>query len=175
MIDIGLCRLVGVAAKPLGNKGKLQIKLDENCNTGLLNKCNSVFLFIDGLLVPFRIDEIEVLSKTAMMQLNTIDTVEKAQKLRNCQVYMPAQNPKRTSSRKSSGQSDLIGFAVYDKNAGFVGHITGFNLIPENPLFEIDNNGTQILVPAHDDFIEAVDDQNSMILINMPEGFFDIF
>ena len=43
------------------------------------------------------------------------------------------------------------------------------------PLFVIDANGSEILIPVHDDFIKELDRKEQKIHLDLPDGLLDIF
>ncbi|MFM7894654.1 MAG: ribosome maturation factor RimM, partial [Flavobacterium sp.] len=70
---------------------------------------------------------------------------------------------------------EVIGFDVLDTRLGNIGKITGINDSGAQPLFEIDKNGTEILIPLIDDFIIALDRANKTITLETPEGLVDLY
>ena len=57
-----------------------------------------------------------------------------------------------------------------DENLGELGEITDIDESTINTLFVIDNDGEEILVPAQEEFIIGIDQENREILFNLPEG-----
>ena len=62
-----------------------------------------------------------------------------------------------------------------DVNFGEVGTITGVNDSTAQALFEVDQNGIEILIPMNDEFISKVDKPNKTIIVNTPEGLIDLY
>ena len=62
-----------------------------------------------------------------------------------------------------------------DNNYGVVGTIVSVNDNTAQALFEVENNGKQILIPMNDEFIEKVDRENKQIIVNTPEGLIDLY
>ena len=175
MIGETSCQFIGVISKPVGNKGFLQIKIAENADTDLLFNTNSVFLLLDGLFVPFMLEEVEVLSKSAIMKIAGVNTIDKARQYSDIKVYIQESFSDDDTDSDESNQENILGYEVVDVQSGYIGKIRSVNHIPENPLLEVDYKNRTILIPAHDDFIENIDDTLRVIYVKLPEGFLEIF
>ena len=64
---------------------------------------------------------------------------------------------------------------MIDTRKGNIGKISAINDSGAQPLFEIDKNGTEILIPLIDDFIIALDRANKSITLETPEGLVDLY
>jgi ribosomal 30S subunit maturation factor RimM len=42
--------------------------------------------------------------------------------------------------------------------------------IPGNPVFEVSYDGEKVMVPAQDDLIEEIDQENRRLIMRLPEG-----
>ena len=89
-------------------------------------------------------------------------------------IYLPL-----TLLPKLSGDQfyfhEIIGFKVVDRNFGEVGIIVKINETAAQPLFEIDREGTVILIPMVDEFIKKVDRENKKIEVQTPEGLIELY
>ena len=69
----------------------------------------------------------------------------------------------------------LVGFTAREKRIGELGEIVD---IEEqngvNPLFVVEHNGEELLIPMVDDFISAVDVNSRVVTFELPEGLLDI-
>ncbi|MCK4855438.1 MAG: hypothetical protein KAT31_14265, partial [Bacteroidales bacterium] len=65
---------------------------------------------------------------------------------------------------------ELTGYALINISTGRQGLITDFMDIPGNPVFEVSLEGEKVLVPAQDDMIEEIDQENQKLIIRLPEG-----
>ena len=70
---------------------------------------------------------------------------------------------------------EVEGFEVIDTTLGSVGTLIRINDSNYQVLFEIDHNGTQILVPMIDQFIEQVDRENKKLILHIPAGLVDLY
>jgi len=56
-----------------------------------------------------------------------------------------------------------------------VGILKGINDSTAQALFEIDREGTEILIPMNDEFIVKVDREHKTIIVSTPEGLIDLY
>ena len=64
-----------------------------------------------------------------------------------------------------------MGFHVYDKVHGYIGDIVDIEDSTINVLFVIKKEGEdEILLPAHEDFIDDIDKEQKIMEINIPDG-----
>ena len=73
---------------------------------------------------------------------------------------------------------DLIGFTVEAEEAGtpevLAGTVTDYYDSDANPLFELEIDGRQVLVPAAEEFIAHIDFEGRTIHLVLPEGLLDL-
>lgn len=65
---------------------------------------------------------------------------------------------------------EVIGFEVEDKRLGIVGEIQSINDTTAQPLFEVLNDGIEILIPMIDHFLVKIDRENKKVIMDLPEG-----
>ena len=56
-----------------------------------------------------------------------------------------------------------------------IGILKSVNDSGPQALFMIDNNGTEILIPVHDNFIIKLNRKEKKIQLNLPDGLLEIF
>ena len=61
----------------------------------------------------------------------------------------------------------LTGYTVVDTHRGAIGTITAIDTSTLNTLVELDSG---ILLPLHEDLIEAVDTARHLLTVHLPEG-----
>jgi 16S rRNA processing protein RimM len=73
---------------------------------------------------------------------------------------------------------DLIGFAaeVVDEQGARVaeGRVSDYYDSEANPLFELELNGREVLVPAVEDFIVHIDFEGERMIFLLPEGLMEL-
>jgi 16S rRNA processing protein RimM len=103
-----------------------------------------------------------------------IDSEADAEQLLKKDLYLPLSIlPPLTG--KQFYFHEVVGFDVYDTQKGYIGSLTRINDKGPQPLFEINHNGTEVLAPLHDDFIEQIDRKNQKIHLRLPDGLLDLF
>lgn len=159
---------IGVIGKTHGVKGELNFTFSDD----VFDRVNAdyIILRIDGILVPFFIDEYRFRSDDrVLITLHDIDTAEKAQNLVGIEVFFPF-----ALSDKSREDvicfNDLIGFTVEG-----LGTVTGIDDYTDNILLEVrTDEGKQILIPAVEEFVESVDYDKKIIKVQLPEGLLEL-
>lgn len=172
MINKNDCTKIGVLAKPHGVKGEISVSLEEGVYAG---DFESEFLLLDieDGLVPFYIESIRSKSnKYILVKLTDVETEDKVRKLAETDIYVLTSEMLINEEQPSAA---LVGFMVNDVAKGDVGTISGVQEIANNPLFEIDADGTEILIPINPDFILSIDEDSKIINMELPEGLVDVF
>ncbi len=129
-----------------------------------------MFIDIDGQRVPFFIESSDLVSKDqAILKLEFIDSVEEAKKMSGREVYLD-QEHKPASVGPVDDLSLVVGYQVRDQRLGVIGQITGYLPNEMNPVWLIDVNGKEIMVPATVEFILKSDHKKQSILLDLPLG-----
>jgi 16S rRNA processing protein RimM len=167
------CILLGTLAKPYGTKGSVLVRCVD-LTPDDIKKRETVFLDIDGMLVPFFIEVFQERSRDmAILKLDGIDTESRAREFSGCQVYVRKDQVKR-KKRVQESLPDLTGYRVQDLKQGYMGLAGKIIDIANNPLLEVHHEGRDFLVPFHDDIIREIDHNNLVIVIEAPEGLFEL-
>ncbi|TPN87286.1 ribosome maturation factor RimM [Aquimarina algicola] len=168
------CFYLGKIVSKFSFKGEVLIKLDTD-EPETYSKMESVFIDYNNNLVPFFIEK-SALHKSDLLRVKfeDIDSEEDADDLMKAEIYLPL-----TLLPKLEGDQfyyhEIIGFQIVDNIFGEVGIITSINDTTAQALFEIDRNGTEILIPMNDEFIDKVDREAKVIYVNTPEGLIDLY
>lgn len=130
-----------------------------------------LILCIDGILVPFFMEEYRFRSDTtALVKFQDYDSAEAAKELCGCDVYFPHA---LTPAPEEGGEYTwryFTGFRVVDKQAGDLGEITYVDDSTQNILFHVGER----LLPAVESFISDIDHQARIITMQLPEGLLDL-
>ena len=107
-----------------------------------------------------------------LMNFKGIDTIEKAETLRNKVIYIARKDVKLPEGRYFI--DDLTGCTVTDADSGnTLGILTDVSSTGANDVWHITANGKEYLVPAIDEVIVSVDTDNEAIFIKPLKGIFD--
>lgn len=168
------CFYLGKIVKKYSFKGELLAKLDTD-EPDLYANLEAIFIDLRGNLVPFFVESSQ-LHKSDLLRLDfeDVDTEADADALLKCDLYLPMDLLPKLEGNKFYFH-EVIGFKISDENFGEVGIIKGINDSTAQALFEIDRNGTEILIPMNDEFITNVDRENKTVFVKTPEGLIDLY
>jgi 16S rRNA processing protein RimM len=168
------CFYLGKIAKKFSFKGEVLAYLDTD-EPELYQNLESVFVELNKTLVPFFIESSSLhKEKFLRVRFEDVETEENADAILGCEVYLPlSMLPKLEGTQFYF--HEIIGFDVIDTKKGNIGKITAINDSGAQPLFEIDKNGIEILIPLIDDFIIDLDRKNRTITLETPEGLVELY
>ncbi len=159
----------GKISKPYGLQGDVHIILipvvAQKMKPGI-----PLFIDLDGQRVPFFIESVDLVSDDqAIVKVEFINSLDEARKLTGHEVYLDARDAGGLDSRASE-TDEVIGYRVFDLNLGEIGIV--LDIIPSkmNPVWVIEHDGEEILIPAASDFIQKIDQKNSSLHLDLPEG-----
>ena len=134
--------------------------------------CPYLVCSMDGILVPFFIEEYRFRSDTtALVKLDRIDTAEQARKFTNVEVYFPLKYVEEDDSDDIPTWGYFVGFRVTDVNHGELGEIVAVDDSTMNVLFSIETpDGDEILLPAHEEFMVKLEKKKRHLVVEVPEG-----
>ena len=138
--------------------------------------CEYLICDIDGILVPFFIEEYRFRSNgSALMKFEDIDSVEQTAQIVGSDVFFP----KELMPAPEEGDLSLnsfVGFHVIDKEKGEIGIVKDYDDQTENWLLKVeDAQGQQLLLPFHEDFITRIDFESGVVEMQLPEGLLELF
>ncbi len=168
------CFYLGKIVKKYSFKGELLVKLDTD-DPNAYTQMESVFVEKNNKLIPFFIERSSLHKSTLLrVKFEDVDGDEEANLLLGSKLYLPLQLlPTLTGNQFY--YHEIIGFTVKDVSFGEVGIVTGVNDSTTQALFEIDRNGTEILIPLIDGFIKKVDKKEKNILLDVPKGLIELY
>ena len=160
---------IGRLGKVHGVKGEISFQLDDDVFDRV--DANYLVLDIDGILVPFFIEEYRFKTDSnALMKFEGIDTQERARELTGCDVYFPRKLSEDEESQIS--WAEIIGYRLIDAQTSHeVGKIASVDDSTINILFELEDGK---LIPASEELISTIDTKKHQIEINLPEGILEL-
>lgn len=166
------CYRLGKITKPFGLKGQMVFYLDVDTPEDYLD-LDSAFVEVKGSLVPyfFHVDSINGNKATVSFEELSAD---EAHALAGCDLYLPLDLlPKLTGNQFYF--HEVTGFRVVDSMHGDIGTIESIIDYPAQPLFQIMQGETEILVPVIDPVIKKVDREEKTIYIEAPTGLIELY
>lgn len=133
-----------------------------------IKKNGPVFIFFDGLPVPFFIESIQPRGNVkAVVKLSGIDTFEDSEEIVGQAVYGDSGI---YGSQDEESLDALVGWTVKDEKGLVVGEIVDYEDIPGNPCVWLETPDGEVMMPLHDDLIISADPHTFEIIMSIPEG-----
>ena len=168
------CFYLGKIAKKFSFKGEVLIYLDTD-EPELYQDMESVFVEYNKNLIPYFISN-SSLHKNDFLRVNfeDINNEAEADSILNCEVYLPLSMLPKLSGNKFYFH-EVIGFEIEDIRLGVFGKIISINDSSAQPLFEVLNGNTEILVPMIDAFLIKIDRVNNKVILDLPVGLVEMY
>ena len=171
-MTIDECYQLGRITKPFGYKGQVIFFLDVDCPEDYAD-LDSAFVEIKGNLIPYFFKIENIAGNKATVTFEDLKP-EEAQALVGQDLYLPLDMlPKLTGNQFYF--HEVIGFKVIDETHGDIGTIQSIIEYPAQPLFQIMDDGTEILIPVIDPVIKKVDREQKTLFINAPNGLIELY
>lgn len=159
---------VGRFTKPFGVKGKIAAQISASFPEDA-EDVDFLMAEVDELLVPLEVAEIEFTSdESAVFDFVRITTKEQAEKWAGCAIYL--RTPAKLDRQDSLSYEQLISFIVYDEQQHRIGPVTDFTDIPSNPLLHVQCGEEELLLPASDELILDILEDEKIIILKIPDG-----
>ena len=168
------CFYLGKIVSKYSFKGEVLVKLDTD-DPETYENMESVFVSLGNNLVPFFIDKCR-LHKSNLLRIDfeEVKTESDADRIMGSKLYLPLAMLPKLSGNKFYFH-EVIGFKVQDAEHGDIGTITGVNDTTSQALFEINKEGTEILIPVRDEIITKLHRDTNTIYVTTPEGLVDLY
>ncbi len=165
--------LFGRLTKTHGYQGKIVLKANLSGKVEIENM-ESVFLKIDGILVPFFVEEIsESNSPFYILKFENVDSDGFASKLAGKDVYIPDIYFLQETTPQLK-LKDFVGYLLKNQHNHSVGNIVDVLEIPGNSLFVVDFKGREILIPVQFELIIDIIKGKKIIKMRIPEGITEV-
>ena len=165
---------IGFVRKTHGYKGEVKLALEDIFEEDV-NEANFVFIDIDGLKVPFRIQEFNE-TKADVVKFDKVDSIEDSEKISGKQIYLLEDTIKHASEAIKSGLAGnvLIGFTILDTNSSETFKVEDILEYPQQVMALIHRGDKELLIPLNDQLIIEVDKSQKVITMQLPEGLLDL-
>ena len=180
---------IGTITRAHGVRGEVAFQFTDDVWDRV--EADYLFLRLDGLLVPFFLEEWRFRSDTtALLKFEDIDSADAAAPLVGSSVYFPKNLTPTDIDDDDLTWQHFTGFEVWQTGVTVPeGSPEGLVSVPEgspegqclgtvttvldqtaNVLLDITTpDGRSILIPAHEDFILSADHRQRRLLVNVPE------
>ena len=159
---------IGIITRTHGVKGEVSLSFTDD----VWDRADADYLVlsIDGILVPFFMEEYRFRSDTtALVKFQDYDSAESAKELCGCDVYFPHALTPAPKEDEYSWRY-FTGFRIVDEQVGELGEITYVDDSTQNVLFHVGDR----MIPAVESFITHVNHQARVITMQLPEGLLDL-
>ncbi len=168
------CFYLGKIAKKFSFKGEVLIYLDTD-EPELYQEMESVFVEFNKNLVPFFIENSNLHKNDFLrVKFEDVNSEVDADEIMGCEVYLPISLLPKLEGNKFY-YHEVIGFEIEDQRLGIFGKIVSINDTAAQPLFEVVNENTEILIPMIDQFLVKIDRENKKVIMNLPEGLVEMY
>lgn len=167
------CYFLGKITRKHGLAGNVILKLDTD-QPELYNKLESIFVEINGLLVPFFIEKTSWSKTDALNILFKNVTEALAEQVLGKDVYLPL-----TTLPKLSGKQfyyhEIVGFEIREEDGKSCGIIQSVNDQTAQHYFMLKLADRDVVIPIIKDWILEVNRDEKYIQMQLPDGLMDVF
>ena len=167
------CYFLGTITRRHGLQGNVFLKLDTD-QPEMYNKLDSVFIEINGLLVPFFVAK-QSWSKGDTLIISYKNSTEAlVDQTIGRDVFMPLSTlPKLTGNKFY--YHEVIGFEIREEDGKTCGNIVSINDQTAQHYFILDLAGKEIIIPIIKDWILELNREEKYLKMQLPEGLMDVF
>ncbi|MDO5665437.1 MAG: ribosome maturation factor RimM [Bacteroidia bacterium] len=163
---------IGKLQKSYGIKGEISFVFDKSAYADI--DTEFYFLDIDGIFVPFLLEEITFITDTnARVKFEDIDNETRAAKFANLHVFLLRKQVSENLTDEKLDWDFFIGYTVFDQHLRNLGTIESVDSATINILFIIKKGEEELLIPATEDFIISINDEQQTLHMKLPEGLID--
>lgn len=159
---------IGVFNKTHGHDGEINLTVEVPFD---YEKCRFIFACIDGLSVPFELDNVRVRNDdTLLVSFLRMDT-DALQMLVKQDAFVDDEYIEHDDDEMNA--AFYVGHSLENEKGEFIGIITDYDDSTENVLFSIkDSDENEHLIPAA--AIEVIKVSEKVIRCNLPEGLMEL-
>jgi 16S rRNA processing protein RimM len=168
------CFYLGKIAKKFSFKGEVLLYLDTD-EPEMYEDLESVFGDLNKKKVRFFIKNASLHKNDFLrVKFEDVDSEAEADEILGLELYLPLSTLPKLEGNKFY-YHEVIGFELVDQKSGNIGIIQSINDSSAQPLFEVLQNTTEILIPMIDPFIVAIVRDNKKVIMNLPDGQVDMY
>lgn len=164
---------LGKITRRHGLQGNVFLKLDTD-QPEMYSRLETVFLDINGLLVPFFIAKQSWSKGDTLLVSFKNSTDALVEQSIGKDVYLPLNTLPKLEGKKFY-YHEVIGFEVRETDGTSCGTIASVNDQTAQHYFILDLDGKEIIIPIIKDWITEVNREEKYLTMNLPEGLMDVF
>ena len=160
---------IGQIVNHFGIKGMVKINPFTN-DISQFGELKSVLVEKNGKLLDIQIEEVKYSKNQILLKLKGIDTVEEAEKYRNCYIKIARENAKKLP-KNTYFIADLLGLTVYTDENILLGKVEDIYNSGASDIYVVKSeDGKQILLPGIKDVIKQIDLEQEKIIVHLIKG-----
>lgn len=170
MIDEIKIFSAGIVRKVHGFRGELMVDLFRSLDG--VETGDVLFLKLDGLPVPFWIADLRFVGRGgAILSLDGVNTAEEARRFVDAEICLPDEAEHIAGKGELLSWQAFVGYTIV-ADGQTVGRVSTVDDSSENILFYIatPEEGREVILPVHPDFVTAHDDVGRTLHLHLPEG-----
>lgn len=169
------CFKVGDIIKTNGSQGELTIKFSNNLILNSLKKLESIFIEIDGILVPFFITEYRnIKNSSSQILFEDVNTIEKANDFVGRSLFLL--KTQHIESLPKEEEYNIIGYSIFDNTFDkCIGEVDDVLHFKNNSVIKLIIENKEVLIPIADEIIISINDEEKLVTIVTPEGLLDVY
>lgn len=159
---------IGTLTRTHGVRGELAFQFTDDVWDRV--DADYLFLRLDGLLVPFFLEEWRFRSDSvALLKFEDVDDAVAASRLVGADVCFPKELTPSDVDEEDLTWKHFIGFEVLQEEQK-LGTVSSVLDQTANVLLVIETpEGKELLIPAHENFILKADHRQRLLLVDIPE------
>ncbi|MEN6588906.1 MAG: ribosome maturation factor RimM [Proteiniphilum sp.] len=163
---------VGHTQKPYGIRGEIMVLFQKAEYADI--DAEYYFLEIDGIPVPFFVEEFTFTTDvSARVKFEDVNDEKTASRYVNLEVFLPREAVNAVHMPDSDDWESFVGYTIVDQHGNTLGIIREVDSTTLNVLFIVQQEERELLIPAAEDFIVAIDAEKKILEMFLPEGLTD--
>ncbi|MEE1021855.1 MAG: ribosome maturation factor RimM [Muribaculaceae bacterium] len=173
---------IGKFLKTHALKGELNAQLD--IDASFIDPDTPLIVSLEGIFVPFFPESVRPKGHFAsLVKLQGVDSEEEARRFVNLPIFARKADVEdflgdddgEEGADEGAYADDLIGFSIVDAGSGdVIGIVEDVDYTTVNTLFIVDAGGETLYIPASPDFITAINPEEEVIEMSLPDGLVDL-
>ena len=160
---------IGQIVNTFGIKGIVKVNPFTD-DISQFEKLKSILVDKKSKLLEMQIEEVKYSKNQILLKLKGVDTIEEAEKYRNCYLKLPREKAKKLPPN-TYFIADLIGIKVYTDEGNLLGTLEDIYNSGASDIYVVkDELGKQILLPAIKDVIKQIDLEEEKVIVHLIKG-----
>jgi len=172
-MDKQSCFELGYITKSFGLKGQVNAVFDVD-EPIAYKELESVFLEIEGALIPFFIEEISIdRNNRITLHFEDITSQDEANELKGSKLFLPV-DLLPPSEDDDLYLHEYVGLDVFEKEE-LLGKIISYTEAGAQIILAFEHQGKEVLFPLKDEIVTRVSKKENRMEVNLPDGLLDVY